>query len=52
MNPAVKVEREGMLHPFRGVFEGPYVEAVKCAVQAGFGKQPAFIREEALSGRW
>ena len=50
LNPAVKVEREGMLHPFRGVFDGPYVEAVKRAVQAGFGKPPAFIREGGSIG--
>jgi len=50
LNPAVKVEREGMLHPFRGVFDGPYVEAVKRAVQAGFGKEPAFIREGGSIG--
>ncbi len=50
LNPAVKVEREGMLHPFRGVFDGPYVEAVKRAVKAGFGKEPAFIREGGSIG--
>lgn len=50
LNPSVKVEREGMLHPFRGVFDGPYVEAVKRAVRAGFGKAPAFIREGGSIG--
>lgn len=50
INPDVKVEREGMLHPFRGLFEGPYVEAVKRAVKAGFGKEPAFIREGGSIG--
>ena len=50
LNPAVKVEREGMLHPFRGVFDGPYVDAVKRAVKAGFGKEPAFIREGGSIG--
>ena len=50
LNPAVKVEREGMLHPFRGVFDGPYVEAVKRAVRTGFGKEPAFIREGGSIG--
>ncbi|MDR4478504.1 MAG: M20/M25/M40 family metallo-hydrolase [Nitrospira sp.] len=50
LNPDVKVEREGMLHPFRGVFDGPYVEAVKRAVKAGFGKEPAFIREGGSIG--
>lgn len=50
LNPNVKVEREGMLHPFKGSFDGPYVEAVKQAVKAGFGKEPAFIREGGSIG--
>jgi len=49
-NPRIKVEREGRLEPFKGIFEGPYVEAVKKAVQAGFGKEPAFIREGGSIG--
>ena len=50
VNPDIKVEREGVLHPFRGQFEGPYVEAVKRAVRDGFGKEPAFIREGGSIG--
>jgi acetylornithine deacetylase/succinyl-diaminopimelate desuccinylase-like protein len=50
LNPNMKVEREGMLHPFKGLFEGPYVEAVKRAAKAGFGKEPAFIREGGSIG--
>jgi acetylornithine deacetylase/succinyl-diaminopimelate desuccinylase-like protein len=50
LNSDVKVEREGMLQPFRGVFDGPYVEAVKRSVRAGFGKEPAFIREGGSIG--
>jgi acetylornithine deacetylase/succinyl-diaminopimelate desuccinylase-like protein len=50
VNPNVKVEREGMLQPFQGLFEGPYVEAVKRAAKAGFGKEPAFIREGGSIG--
>ena len=50
LNPNVKVEREGMLQPFKGLFEGPYVEAVKRAAKAGFGKEPAFIREGGSIG--
>ncbi len=50
VNPDVKVEREGMLHPFKGLFEGPYVEAVKRAAKAGFGKEPAFVREGGSIG--
>jgi acetylornithine deacetylase/succinyl-diaminopimelate desuccinylase-like protein len=49
-NPRIKVEREGRLEPFRGIFEGPNVEAVKSAVRAGFGKEPAFIREGGSIG--
>ena len=50
LNPDVKVEREGMLQPFRGLFEGPYVQAAKRAVKAGFGKEPAFVREGGSIG--
>ena len=50
LNPHVKVEPEGMLHPFKGSFEGPYVDCVKRAVRAGFGKEPAFIREGGSIG--
>ncbi|HKT34991.1 MAG TPA: M20/M25/M40 family metallo-hydrolase [Nitrospira sp.] len=50
LNPHVKVEAEGMLHPFKGSFEGPYVECVKRATKAGFGKEPAFIREGGSIG--
>ncbi len=39
-----------MLQPFKGLFDGPYVEAVKRAVKAGFGKEPAFIREGGSIG--
>jgi len=49
-NPRVKVEAEGMLQPFRGVFDGPYAEAAKRAIKAGFGKEPAFIREGGSIG--
>jgi acetylornithine deacetylase/succinyl-diaminopimelate desuccinylase-like protein len=49
-NPRVKVEREGRLEPFQGTIDGPYVEAVKNAVRAGFGKEPAFIREGGSIG--
>jgi acetylornithine deacetylase/succinyl-diaminopimelate desuccinylase-like protein len=50
LNPRVKVEPEGMLHPFKGSFDGPYVECVKRASKAGFGKEPAFIREGGSIG--
>ncbi len=50
VNPQVKVEREGMLHPFKGTFTGPYVDCVKRAVYAGFEKEPAFVREGGSIG--
>jgi acetylornithine deacetylase/succinyl-diaminopimelate desuccinylase-like protein len=50
LNPNIKVEQEGMLHPFKGDFDGPYVECVKRAAKAGFGKEPAFIREGGSIG--
>ena len=50
VNPNVKVEQEGMLRPFKGSIDGPYVECVKRAVKAGFGKEPAFIREGGSIG--
>lgn len=49
-NPRITVEPDGMLQPFRGVFDGPYAEAAKRAVKAGFGKEPAFIREGGSIG--
>lgn len=39
-----------MLHPFQGSFAGPYVDCVKRAVKAGFGKEPAFVREGGSIG--
>jgi acetylornithine deacetylase/succinyl-diaminopimelate desuccinylase-like protein len=50
LNPSVKVDSENMLHPFKGSFDGPYVECVKRAAKAGFGKEPAFIREGGSIG--
>jgi len=50
LNPSVKVEPENMLHPFKGSFEGPYVDCVKRASKAAFGKEPAFIREGGSIG--
>lgn len=50
LNPHVQVEAEGMLQPFRGVMGGPYAEALRRAVRAGFGKEPVFIREGGSIG--
>jgi acetylornithine deacetylase/succinyl-diaminopimelate desuccinylase-like protein len=49
-NPDVKVEADGMLQPFRGTFDGPYAEAIRRALSAGFAKEPAFIREGGSIG--
>jgi len=49
-NPLVQVQPEGMLQPFRGVFSGPYADAIRRSVRAGFGKEPAFIREGGSIG--
>lgn len=50
VNPSVKVECDGMLHPFKGWSTGPYVEAIQQAIRAGFGKDPAFTREGGSIG--
>jgi acetylornithine deacetylase/succinyl-diaminopimelate desuccinylase-like protein len=49
-NPDVSVEPEGMLQPFRGVFDGPYADAIRRSVRAGFGREPVFIREGGSIG--
>lgn len=49
-NPNVTVEPEGMLQPFRGVFDGPYADAISRSVRTGFGKEPVFIREGGSIG--
>lgn len=49
-NPDVTVEVEGMLHPFKGSFGGPYAEAARRAMKAGFGKEPALVREGGSIG--
>lgn len=49
-NPDVRVEVEGMLQPFKGSFSGPYADAARRAMKAGFGKEPALIREGGSIG--
>lgn len=49
-NPDVEVIPEGSLKPFKGEFEGPYSEAAAAAMQAAFGKEPAFTREGGSIG--
>ncbi|BCA55123.1 putative Peptidase M20 [Nitrospira sp. KM1] len=50
LNPNVKVECEGTLHPFKGHFDGPYVDCITRAAKEGFGKEPSFIREGGSIG--
>jgi len=49
-NSDVTVAVEGRLDPFRGVQSGPYAEAAKRAMRAGFGKTPVFTREGGSIG--
>ncbi len=50
LNPSITVEADGMLHPFKGVSQGPYVEAIQAAIREGFGKDAAFTREGGSIG--
>jgi acetylornithine deacetylase/succinyl-diaminopimelate desuccinylase-like protein len=50
LNHDVKVEAQGMLEPFRGEDRGPYAEAARRAIRAGFGREPAFVREGGSIG--
>ena len=49
-NPDIRLECDGRLEPFQGVTDGPYAEALRNAVQAGFGKTPSLIREGGSIG--
>ncbi len=49
-NPDIRLECDGQLEPFRGVIGGPYAEALRKAVEVGFGKTPSFIREGGSIG--
>ncbi|MCP9463881.1 MAG: M20/M25/M40 family metallo-hydrolase [Nitrospira sp.] len=50
LNPDVTVIQEGVLRPFRGLFQGSYVEAISRAMKKGFGKEPALVREGGSIG--
>ena len=50
LNPDIRLECDGQLEPFRGVTGGPYADALRNAVQKGFGKTPSFIREGGSIG--
>ena len=50
INPDVQVEGAGSLRPYLGEFSGAYADAARHAIQFGFGKEPAFIREGGSIG--
>ena len=50
VNPDVRVEPAGSLRAYLGEFRGPYADAARRAIQFGFGKEPAFIREGGSIG--
>ena len=50
INPEVRVESAGSLQPYLGEFSGAYADAARRAIQFGFGKEPAFIREGGSIG--
>ena len=50
LNPNVRIEHHGKLEPFSGLSTGPYAEALRRSVQAGFGKIPVNVREGGSIG--
>ncbi|TDI13925.1 MAG: M20/M25/M40 family metallo-hydrolase [Acidobacteria bacterium] len=50
LNPDVKVISDSVLEPYMGDFSGPYADAARQAVQFGFHRTPAFVREGASIG--
>jgi acetylornithine deacetylase/succinyl-diaminopimelate desuccinylase-like protein len=50
LNPDVVVRPETSLAPFRGQTAGALVAAAEAAVEFGFGKRPAFVREGGSIG--
>ena len=50
VNPNVRVLSDGKLEPFRGLSTGPYADALRRSVQAGFGKTPVLVREGGSIG--
>lgn len=49
-NPDIQIRCDGALEPFQGVTRGPYAEALRQAVRAGFGKAPSLVREGGSIG--
>jgi acetylornithine deacetylase/succinyl-diaminopimelate desuccinylase-like protein len=49
-NPDVRVEVGSSAPAYKGVTEGPYVDAARKAVKFAFGKDPVFVREGGTIG--
>ena len=49
-NPDAQIIPESFVKPFLGPVTGPYADAARRAVQAAFGKDPAFVREGGSIG--
>ena len=50
VSPDVQVEDAGSLRPYVGQFAGPYADAAKRALLAGFGREATFTREGGSIG--
>ncbi|RMH33570.1 MAG: M20/M25/M40 family metallo-hydrolase [Nitrospirae bacterium] len=50
INPDVRIEPQGALEPFRGLVDGPFIDALRRAARMGFGKPPVLIREGGSIG--
>ena len=49
VNPDVEVRGAG-IRPYMGSFRGPYVDAAREAIEFGFGRKPAMVREGGSIG--
>lgn len=50
LNAGIRVEHHGKLEPFRGISDGPYAEALRRSVEAGFERTPVSVREGGSIG--
>jgi len=50
VNPDVKVHAEHALPAYAGRTTGPYADAIRAAMKAAFGREPAFVREGGSIG--
>jgi acetylornithine deacetylase/succinyl-diaminopimelate desuccinylase-like protein len=49
-NPDVEFLPESVLNPYLGPHKGPHADAARDAMQAAFGRKPAFVREGGSIG--